>query len=72
MVAVARHSNLRHERRWHIVGSGAGLVVLVMARGLPVLSILALGVATSGMMAALAIFWSLPTAFLHGRPGALP
>ena len=74
MVAVARHSDLRHERRWHIVGSaaagGAGLVVLVMARGLPVLSILALGVATSGIMAALAIFWSLPTAFLHGRAAA--
>ena len=50
MVAVARHSDLRHERRWHIVGSaaagGAGLVFLVMARGLPVLSILAWGVAT--------------------------
>ena len=74
MVAVARHSDLRHERRWHIVGSaaagGAGLIFLVMARGLPVLSILALGVATSGIMAALSIFWSLPTAFLHGRAAA--
>ena len=41
-----------------------------MAHGLPVLSILALGVATSGIMAALSIFWSLPTAFLHGRAAA--
>ena len=49
---------------------GAGLFFLVMAHGLPVLSILALGVATSGIMAALSIFWSLPTAFLYGRAAA--
>ncbi len=41
-----------------------------MALGLPVLSILSLGVATSDIMAALSIFWSLPTAFLYGRAAA--
>jgi MFS family permease len=75
MVAVAHHSDLRHERRWHIAGSavmgGLGLISLVLVRGSPSLSILALGVATSGILAALAIFWSLPTAFLHGRAAAM-
>jgi len=74
MVAVAHSSDLRHERRWHIAGSavvgGLGLVSLVLLRGSPVGSIAALGVATSGFLAALSIFWSLPTAFLTGRAAA--
>jgi len=74
MVAVAHHSDLRHERRMHIAASalmgGLGLVSLVLVRGAPVLSLAALGVATSGFLAALSIFWALPTAFLRGRGAA--
>jgi len=74
MVAVAHSSDRRHERRWHIAGSallgGLGLVSLVLVRGSPTGSIAALGLATSGFLAALSIFWSLPTAFLSGRAAA--
>ena len=74
MVAVARSSDATQERRWHIATSsimgGLGLVMLVWVRGHPMLSIAALGLATSGILAALSTFWSLPTAFLSGRTAA--
>ncbi len=74
MVAVARSSDATQERRWHIATSsilgGLGLVMLVGVRGHPMLSIAALGMATSGILSALSTFWSLPTAFLSGRTAA--
>jgi len=74
MVAVAHSSDVRHERRWHIALSGLigglGLMATAHSSGSPVNSIAGLTVATSGILAALAVFWSLPTAFLTGRAAA--
>lgn len=74
MLWVAHSSDRRQERRWHIAGSAflavLGLLGLVWAQGSPWLAIAALGVAASGILAAVATFWTLPTAFLSGRAAA--
>jgi MFS family permease len=70
MIAVARHSDRTGERRWHatvpLLLSALGLVVLAFAGHAPVLSVIALTLVAVGAMAWLAVFWTLPTAFLSG------
>lgn len=74
MVVVAHSSDARGERRWHIAGSGLtgamGLIATAVYIDAPFLSIAGLSVASSGVLAALSVFWSLPTAFLSGRAAA--
>jgi hypothetical protein len=74
MVAAARSSDRRGERKWHAVGAsllaGAGLLVLGLADGGPVLTIVALAMVAAGSLAWLAVFWTLPTAFLSGAAAA--
>ena len=74
MVAVARHSDRTGERRWHatlsLLVSMAGLLLLAFAGHAPVLSIIALTLVAIGAMAWLAVFWTLPTAFLSGVAAA--
>ncbi len=48
----------------------AGLLILALGGRQPVLSILALSMVASGGLAWLAIFWTLPTAFLSGTAAA--
>ena len=74
MVAVARHSDRTGERRWHatlsLLVSMAGLLLLAFASHAPVLSVIALTLVAIGAMAWLAVFWTLPTAFLSGVAAA--
>lgn len=74
MLAVSQHSDRRRERRWHIAFSAClgalGLLGLAWMRGSPVGSILALGLAASGILAVVSVFWALPTALLSGRAAA--
>lgn len=74
MVLVGRSSDLRDERRWHVAGSalagGMGLAVCGLFVHAPVPAIAGLSLATAGIFAALATFWSLPTAFLSGTAAA--
>jgi MFS family permease len=74
MVAIARSSDRTGERRWHatlsILLSAAGLLLLGFAGHAPVLSVLALTMVATGAMAWLAIFWTLPSAFLSGVAAA--
>ena len=74
MVAVARHSDRTGERRWHatlsLLVSMAGLLLLAFAGHAPVLSVIALTLVAIGAMAWLAVFWTLPTAFLSGVAAA--
>jgi MFS family permease len=74
MVAVARHSDRTGERRWHatlsLLVSMVGLLLLAFAGHAPVLSIIALTLVAIGAMAWLAVFWTLPTAFLSGVAAA--
>jgi MFS family permease len=74
MIAVARHSDRTGERRWHatlsLLASAAGLLLLAFAGHAPVLSVVALTLVAIGAMAWLAVFWTLPTAFLSGVAAA--
>ena len=74
MVIVARNSDRSGERRWHATASlllsALGLVLLAFAGHAPVVSVLALTMVATGAMAWLAIFWTLPSAFLSGAAAA--
>jgi hypothetical protein len=48
----------------------AGLLLLAWSGGSPVVSVLALTLIAAGAMAWLAVFWTLPTAFLSGVAAA--
>ncbi len=74
MVLVSRHSDRTAERRWHV-----GLSTLIAAAAFaisgrpglpPVLVLVALAVAITGVMSAAACFWALPTAILSGTAAA--
>jgi sugar phosphate permease len=74
MVIWGAHSDKTKERRWHAAGglllAIAGLLGLAMVGHAPVPSIIALSVVTVGLLAWVATFWSLPTAFLSGTAAA--
>jgi MFS family permease len=74
MVVVARHSDRTGERRWHATGSlllsAVGLILLAAAGRAPVVSVVALTLVATGAMAWLAVFWTLPRAFLSGAAAA--
>jgi MFS family permease len=74
MVVIARHSDSTGERRWHmtlpLLLAAVGLLLLAFAGHAPVLSVLALTMVAIGAMAWLAVFWTLPTAFLSGIAAA--
>ena len=74
MVICAKSSDRTGERRWHMTGamlvSMVGLLMLAWAGHAPVISVLALTLIAAGAMAWLAVFWTLPTAFLSGAAAA--
>ena len=74
MVIVARSSDRTGERRWHatlsLLLAAAGLVLLAYAGHAPVVSVVALAMIATGAMAWLAVFWTLPSAFLSGAAAA--
>jgi len=74
MVLVARHADATGERRWHIAIPGllgaVGLIMSVVWRTDTTLAMIALTVATMGILTTLPSFWSLPTAFLAGTGAA--
>ena len=74
MVLVGRRSDQQRERRWHIalpafLGAG-GLVFSTLYAHDTGLAMVALTVATAGIITTLPLFWSLPTAFLRGSAAA--
>ena len=74
MVLVSRSSDRLRERRWHLAGlfllGGAGLALSVLWSGTPGLTLLALCLATMGLVAIPPLFWNLPTAILGGVSAA--
>jgi MFS-type transporter involved in bile tolerance (Atg22 family) len=74
MVPVSRRSDRRLERRWHIatsaIGGSAGLWASIFVTHNPLLAVLAMSVATTGIITALPLFWSLPNARLTGVAAA--
>ncbi|MBV9655969.1 MAG: MFS transporter [Acetobacteraceae bacterium] len=74
MVLVSRSSDLRRERRWHLaclyLAGAAGLVLSVVFEHQPAMGLLALCIATAGILAIPPLFWNLPTALLSGVAAA--
>jgi len=74
MVLIARSADRRRERRWHIaipalLGAIGFLLSVAFSANVP-LAMLGMSVATMGIMSALPIFWSIPTAYLGGAAAA--
>lgn len=74
MVLVAYSADRRGERRWHIAMpallGAVGLVLSVQWHGNTAMAMVALTMATIGILTTLPLFWSLPTAFLAGTGAA--
>lgn len=74
MVLWARNSDRAGERRWHatlaLLLSTVGLALLAWGEGGAVVTVAALTMVATGAMAWLAVFWTLPTAFLTGAAAA--
>jgi nitrate/nitrite transporter NarK len=75
MLLCARSADLTNEKRWHVavpmIFGAAGLVCSVLWMDSTVAALLALTVACMGIMSAIPLFWSLPTAFLLGSGAAM-
>jgi MFS transporter, ACS family, tartrate transporter len=73
MVIVARHSDSRQERRWHLALSAfAGAIALAasaLARS-PLTSLLTISIAAAGISSTAGPFWALPAGFLDGTAAA--
>ncbi len=74
MVVISRHSDKTLERRWHAALSGfaggAGLVAASLLSHNLGLALVALSVATIGILATMPLFWTIPTAYLTGTAAA--
>ncbi|RYB04343.1 MFS transporter [Lichenibacterium ramalinae] len=74
MVLVSRSSDLRGERRWHLAAlflvGAVGLTLSVLWSSSPVLTLVALCLATMGLTSIPPLFWNLPTAILGGVSAA--
>jgi MFS family permease len=73
MIWWTRHSDITHERVWHVVCAAivSGLSLIAAAYlGNPILAAVALTVCAMGVYAATATFWTLPTGFLTGSAAA--
>ncbi|CAM3164456.1 MFS transporter [Cupriavidus taiwanensis] len=74
MVLMAYSADRSGERRWHIalpaLAGALGLVLSVQWHGDTTLAMVALTLATIGILTTLPLFWSLPTAFLAGTGAA--
>nr|WP_315592543.1 MFS transporter [uncultured Cupriavidus sp.] len=74
MILVAYSADRRGERRWHIalpaLLGAVGLVLSVQWHGDTTMAMVALTLATIGILTTLPLFWSLPTAFLAGTGAA--
>lgn len=74
MVLMARNSDITGERRWHTAVAallgGGGLVVSAIYGSNTVFAMVALSVATAGILSTLPLFWTLPTSYLAGTAAA--
>jgi sugar phosphate permease len=68
MILIGRHSDKRHERRWHfascVVVAAVGLFITTLFQGNLVGSILALSVAVIGIASATPLFFALTSEYL--------
>lgn len=74
MIAISRHSDQTSERRWHFIATvivGAlGLIGSGVFASSPATALVFLSIGTTGIIAALPLFWPIPTALLTGTAAA--
>ena len=74
MLLFARSADKMRERRWHVISpmlmGSTGLILSVLLSSNHYLSFAALILACMGIVSAIPLFWSLPTAFLVGAGAA--
>ncbi len=74
MIALSRSSDITGERRWHTaltsIAGGIGLILCGVFANHPWISIAFLSLGTLGVLAAMPLFWTLPTSFLAGTAAA--
>ena len=74
MLVFGRSADRHKERRWHVVipmlMAATGLTLSVLLASNVYLSFIALILACMGIVSAIPLFWSLPTAFLAGAAAA--
>jgi MFS transporter, ACS family, tartrate transporter len=73
MVWWTRHSDVTHERVWHVICPAvvSGLALIASAYlGNPILTAVALIICAMGAYTAVPTFWTLPTGFLTGSAAA--
>ena len=75
MILVARDADKRQEYRWHTAAASlagaAGLLISVAFHADVLLAMAGLTLCTMGIMSALPVFWSNPTALLGGAAAAV-
>jgi MFS family permease len=74
MVIIGRHSDRTGERRLHyaanISAGAAGLILSGVFASDPVASVIALSIATIGVIGSIPLFWPMPQSFLAGPASA--
>jgi MFS family permease len=74
LIMLNRHSDRTMERRWHcavaMVFGAAGLVVAAFTTGNLALSLVALSVATAGILAPNPLIWAISTDYIRGSGAA--
>ena len=75
MIFNGFHSDRHHESRWHCglaaaLGSAALLVVALVLKTSPALTLAGLTLAIVGTMSAIPVFWQMPNRFLSGAAAA--
>ncbi|WP_312841287.1 MFS transporter [Delftia tsuruhatensis] len=74
MVINGAHSDATRERRLHCAGAtlvgAVGLALTGATMGNPVLAMVALSIAATGVLGAFPVFWAMPASFLTGTAAA--
>ncbi|MDE1180399.1 MFS transporter [Paraburkholderia sp.] len=74
MILVARSSDRRNERRWHLamasVAAAAGLYASTFYTGNLLLVMITLSVGTAGVLSMMPVFWTYPSSVLTGTAAA--
>jgi sugar phosphate permease len=74
MQLISSHSDAVQERRWHVIGcgiiAGASFILLPLAAGSIILTTAILMASSIAVFAFLALFWTIPSAYLQGTSAA--
>ncbi|SAK65555.1 major facilitator transporter [Caballeronia glebae] len=74
MILVARSSDRRNERRWHLalaaVAAAAGFYASTLHTGNLALALVTLSVGTAGVLSMMPVFWTYPSSVMTGTAAA--